>query len=207
MLRATEESPRMFESDLVDFFSRVPWIAVPAIYVPAILFWASWGVTAHGVSIPAVVAQMAAGWFVWTLLEYWLHRTLFHWTPPTSWGERFHFILHGVHHQWYRDRFRLVMPPAASIAIGVVVWGGVLAAGALLSPVVAPTWTWGAFAGIMCGYLAYDMIHYYVHHGKPTTAMMKALRSHHAKHHHNAEYAEKKFGVSTTLWDHVFGTY
>jgi hypothetical protein len=34
MLRASEESPRMFESDFLDLFSRVPWHAVPAIFVP-----------------------------------------------------------------------------------------------------------------------------------------------------------------------------
>ena len=205
-MRATPESPRMFESDLVDFFSRVPWFAVPAIYVPAIALWAWMGASA-GVSAAMIAGQMLFGWFVWTLLEYWLHRTLFHWTPPTSWGPRFHFILHGVHHDWYKDRFRLVMPPPASIAIGVVVWAAVFALGQLLSPVLAPSWTWATFAGIMLGYLVYDMVHYYVHHGRPRTAMMKALRSHHAKHHHNPAYAEKKFGVSTTVWDHVFGTY
>lgn len=207
MLRATEESPRMFESDLVDFFSRVPWFAVPIIYVPAILGWIAWGMVNHGVTPVGALGHFALGWFIWTLLEYWLHRTLFHWTPPTAWGERFHFILHGVHHKWYQDRYRLVMPPAASIAIGVVVWGSLVAIGLALSPWVGSGWTFGVFAGIMMGYLAYDMIHYYVHHGKPQSAMMKALRAHHSKHHHNPKYAELKFGVSTTLWDHVFGTY
>ncbi len=207
MYRATEESPRMFASDLVDFFSRVPWFVVPIIYVPAIAGWIGWGMWVAGASPAAIALQVAIGWFIWTLLEYWLHRTLFHWTPPTSWGPRFHFILHGVHHDWYKDRLRLVMPPAASLAIGVVVWSATLLAGRLLSFALDPSWTYGVFAGIMCGYLAYDMIHYYVHHGRPRSAVMKALRSHHAKHHHNPRYADKKFGVSTTLWDHVFGTY
>ncbi len=207
MFGATEESPRMFESDLVDSFSRVPWYAVPAIYVPAIVAWFAWGVVGHEVAIGAAIGHFAAGWFVWTLLEYWLHRTLFHWTPNASWGEKFHFILHGVHHEWFKDKLRLVMPPAASLAIGVVVWTTVAALGLALSPVVSSGWTWGGFSGIMAGYLCYDMVHYYVHHGKPKSYMMKALRSHHSKHHHNPQYAERKFGVSTTLWDHVFGTY
>ena len=206
MLRATEQSPRMFESDLIDFFSRVPWFAVPAIYVPAIALWIYWGSVA-GAGVAALVGQFLIGWFIWTLLEYWLHRTLFHWTPDAWWGARFHFILHGVHHDWYNDRFRLVMPPAASIAIGVVVWGSVWGIGALSSSALHPSWTWAVFAGIMFGYLCYDMIHYYVHHGKPQVAWLKALRAHHAKHHHNPQYADRKFGVSTTVWDHVFGTY
>ena len=206
MFGATESSPRMFESDLIDFFSRVPWFAVPIIYVPAIGFWAYQGF-ARGVSLPMIGAQLVAGWFVWSLLEYWLHRTLFHWTPATSWGPRFHFILHGVHHDWFKDHLRLVMPPAASIGIGVVVWAATWGLAQLAAPFVDPSWSWAVFGGIMFGYLAYDMIHYYVHHGKPRTAMMKALRSHHSKHHHNPAYKDRKFGVSTTLWDHVFGTY
>lgn len=206
MYRATPTSPKLFESDLVDLFSRVPWYIVPIIYVPAISFWLYSGFS-HGASLGALMLQMVIGYFIWTLLEYWLHRKLFHWIPEAWWGERLHFILHGVHHDWFKDHLRLVMPPAGSIAIGVVVWATTVATGYALQPVLDSTWTFGVFAGIMSGYLAYDMIHYYVHHGRPRTALMKALRSHHSKHHHNPEYAERKFGVSTTLWDHVFGTY
>src|SRR5690348_13436104 len=118
----------MFDSDLVDAFSRVPWYAVPAVYVPAVAVWLAWG-HAAGASVGVQVGEFAAGWFVWSLMEYWLHRTLFHWTPNAAWGERFHFILHGVHHKWYRDHLRLVMPPAASLAIGVVVWAALVGLG------------------------------------------------------------------------------
>ncbi len=207
MFRATPESPRMFESDFLDLFSRVPAWVVPAIYVPVVT-----GLCAHAhawsnVSVPVLAGQFAAGWFVWTLMEYWLHRTVFHWVPAASWGERFHFYLHGVHHQWYTDKLRLVMPPAASLAVAVVVWSMLTALGMLLAPVAAPTWKEGFFAGIAMGYMVYDCTHYYIHHFKPKSRIGLALRSHHNKHHHNAKYKEKKFGVSTTLWDHVFGTY
>lgn len=206
MLGASPESPRMFESDLVDFFSRVPAWVVPLIYVPTVAGFASYGWWS-GTSLPALAAQVAAGWFVWTLMEYWLHRTVFHWVPDASWGERFHFYLHGVHHQWFTDKYRLVMPPAASLAVAVVVYGALHAAGWLLSGVVSPAWTYGLFAGIALGYMVYDCTHYYIHHFKPRTAIGLALRSHHNKHHHNPKYAEKKFGVSITIWDHVFRTY
>ena len=206
MLGASPESPRMFESDFIDFFSRIPAWVVPAIYVPTVLAFSAYGVWA-GASMSGVAAQFLAGWFVWTLMEYWLHRTVFHWVPDASWGERFHFYLHGVHHKWFTDKYRLVMPPAASIAVGVVVFGSIYGIGRLLSAMIAPTWMYGAFAGIAFGYMVYDCTHYYIHHFKPGTAVGRALRSHHNKHHHNPKYAEKKFGVSTTLWDHVFRTY
>lgn len=205
-MRASPESPRMFQSDFLDFFSRVPWFVVPLLYVPAIVGFAFLGLRA-GVSPGLVAAQWAVGILSWTLMEYWLHRTLFHWVPAAPWGERFHFFLHGVHHQWHRDRFRLVMPPAASIAIGVVVYGSLVGVATLVGPWVDPSWTLATFAGIMSGYLVYDMTHYWLHHGRPTTRVGHLLRHHHMAHHHDARFKSKKFGVSSTVWDHVFGTY
>lgn len=207
MLRASPESPRMFESDLVDFFSRVPAWVVPLIYVPVMAATLWWGFARAGVSPLTLAAQFAVGWFVWTLMEYWLHRTLFHWIPDAPWGERFHFYLHGVHHQWFKDKLRLVMPPAASLFVAGIVIGALWAASSLAAPWVDPSWVYGFFAGITWGYLVYDMTHYYIHHFKPRTRVGLALRSHHNKHHHNPKYKDLKFGVSTTLWDHVFGTY
>lgn len=206
MLRATPESPRMFESDLIDFFSRIPGWVVPVIFIPVTIGFLYAG-HHQGVSPGLIAAQFAAGWIVWTLMEYWLHRTLFHWVPDAPWGERFHFLLHGVHHQWFQDKYRLVMPPAVSIGLALVVNGLLYGAALLLSPWFTTSWIFASFAGIAFGYMVYDCTHYYIHHFKPRTAVGLALRAHHNKHHHNPKYQELKFGVSTTLWDHVFGTY
>jgi dihydroceramide fatty acyl 2-hydroxylase len=206
MRSATPESPRMFDNDVVDFFSRVPWYAVPIVFVPIIAGLLIWP-AASGVGTLAITAQFAFGWFVWTLTEYWLHRTLFHWQPKTSWGPRFHFIMHGVHHKWFQDRLRLVMPPAASLGLGVLFFGMYSGIASLMSSSIDPSWVYAFFAGKVTGYVVYDLTHYYIHHAKPKTRMGKALRAHHNKHHHNRAYKDLKFGVSTTVWDHVFGTY
>ncbi|MEN0062387.1 MAG: sterol desaturase family protein [Myxococcota bacterium] len=206
MFRATPESPRMFENDVLDFFSRIPFWVVPLIYVPMVLAYLTWG-TQVGVSAGVLFGQFVLGYVIWTLLEYWLHRTLFHWKPNTSWGEDFHFYLHGVHHKWFKDKLRLVMPPAASLAVALVVNIILFGVAYALEPMVAPTWPMGVFAGIAFGYMVYDLTHYYIHHHKPLTWIGRALRAHHNKHHHNPKYKDLKFGVSTTIWDHVFGTY
>ncbi len=196
----------MFDNDVLDFFSRIPWWVVPLIYVPTVgaCLWLG---HQSGVGATWLAAQFLGGWFAWTLLEYWAHRTLFHWVPDASWGERFHFILHGVHHTWFQDKLRLVMPPAVSIGASVVVCGLLWGISQVLAPWLTPTWPFAFFGGIAFGYMVYDVTHYYIHHCKPITAMGKALRAHHNKHHHNAKYKDLKFGVSTTLWDHVFRTY
>ncbi|MSP55883.1 MAG: fatty acid hydroxylase [Myxococcales bacterium] len=197
MLSATPESPRMFESDFIDMFSRIPWYVVPIIYVPMITGFFAYGITGYQIGITEAVMLFAAGYFIWTLTEYWLHRTVFHWVPAASWGPRFHFLLHGVHHDYVNDRLRLVMPPAASLALAAfflpTYW-------LILGPLSLPF-----FAGKTAGYLSYDMIHYYTHHGKPSSGWMKRLRAHHMNHHHNK--AKRKYGVSTMFWDHVFRTF
>ena len=99
------------------------------------------------------------------------------------------------------------LPPAASLTIGACVYAALAGVGWLLDPLVANGWRHGVFAGIVLGYMVYDLLHYYLHHGKPRSRMLRALRAHHSKHHHNPRFRDKKFGVSTTLWDHVFGTY
>lgn len=197
MFAATPTSPPMFKNKFLDAFSRVPWFLVPIIYVPVILGLFGYGLSSLHLPIVASVGLYLAGWFVWSFTEYWLHRTLFHWVPATSWGPRFHFFLHGVHHDYVDDHLRLVMPPAASLALGVVFFG--------LWYTLLGVWAFPFFAGKVSGYLAYDMIHYYVHHGKPSSKVMKRLRAHHMNHHHNKD--GRKFGVSATVWDHVFRTY
>jgi len=51
------------------------------------------------------------GSFIWTLVEYGMHRFLFHidqWLPDNRWFLTAHFLLHGVHHYLPTDRFPLL---------------------------------------------------------------------------------------------------
>lgn len=204
--RPSEVSPRMFESDFIDQFSRTPWLLVPAIHLP-IVGGVLWYTASVGIPLLTTAVAFVIGAVLWTLTEYWLHRTLFHWTPDTSWGPKFHFYSHGVHHKWHQDPYRLVMPPPISLTLAVVFYGMFAGAGALGALAgFDGAWHFGGFAGFVVGYVTYDCMHYILHHWRPRTAWMKKLRAHHMSHHHNPAYAEKKFGVSTTVWDHVFGT-
>ena len=60
------------------------------------------------------------------------------------------------------------------------------------------------FAGLVCGYVAYDMLHYAMHHFQLRSPILAAIRKHHMQHH--AMTWDKRFGVSSPVWDHVFGT-
>ncbi len=197
MLRPTPDSPRMFESDLFDFFSRTHPLVVPILFVPAVVTLLWYGVARAGVGVGLSLPLFAGGAIVWSLTEYWLHRTFFHWIPKVSWGERMHFLVHGVHHTWPRDKYRLVMPPAVSITLFFTFFG-------IFHLALGTTYVWPFHAGFSLGYMTYDLTHYYIHHFKPRSEYGHSLKKHHMLHHH--KYPDAKFGVSSMFWDGVFGT-
>jgi dihydroceramide fatty acyl 2-hydroxylase len=189
-------SPPMFESRLLDFFSRVH-PSVPAIvFVPVVVAGVWLGID-RGLGAGTTILFLAVGIGIWTLTEYWLHRLLFHWEPKFRGGDRLHFIIHGVHHDHPNDAMRLVMPPAVSVPLAALFLG-------LYILVFGTPHAFPAFAGFIFGYLGYDYTHYHVHHHTPKTNLGKRIRQQHMRHHfQDHRYG---FGVSSPMWDVVFQT-
>ena len=188
-------SPRMFESSFFERLSRVHPAVPPILFIPAIAVLLVEGFV-HGVGL-AGIGWLFGGYVFWTLTEYWLHRLVFHFEPEGGIGARLHWIIHGVHHDHPNDPLRLVMPPGVSVPLSTLF---VLAFYAVLgSPAFMP---FGA--GFLSGYLAYDMLHYHVHHHTPKSALGKRLRELHMRHHFQNH--ECGYGVSAPFWDYVFGT-
>ncbi len=105
-------SPRLFDNPLLDKLSRVHWSMPLILYTPvmALLAWLS----LRSLSPLTVLLAVALGYAIWTLIEYFGHRYLFHAEFPGEWGARIHFLIHGVHHDHPNDPLRLVMPPLLS---------------------------------------------------------------------------------------------
>jgi dihydroceramide fatty acyl 2-hydroxylase len=186
----------MFESDLLDKLSRVHPAVPVIIFVPAIGILASFAFAK--VWWPTAILLIALGYGFWTLTEYWIHRAIFHFEPADGIGARFHWIIHGVHHDHPNDPLRLVMPPSVSVPLSALFCVGFWAA--LGTP------HWYAFgAGFLAGYLIYDMTHYYLHHHKPRTRFGRWLRELHMRHHFQDDTTG--FGISAPYWDRAFGTY
>jgi dihydroceramide fatty acyl 2-hydroxylase len=190
------DSPPMFESRFLDFFSRVH-PAVPAIVFLPVVVGGIWLGIDRGESVGSTALLFLAGIAIWTLTEYWLHRLVFHWQPKFPGGDRLHFIIHGVHHDHPNDAMRLVMPPAVSIPLAALFLG-------LYVLIFGSTAAFPAFSGFITGYLTYDYMHYHVHHHVPKTKFGKRIRTHHMRHHfQDHRYG---FGVSSPIWDAVMGT-
>ncbi len=185
----------MFESRLLDACSRVHPSVPVLVFVPAIVALAAWELSLQGG--PATLGLVLIGYALWTLFEYWLHRLVFHFEPDHGIGARFHWIIHGVHHEHPNDPLRLVMPPAVSIPLAAVVFG-------LLYLLFGHDYAPAVGAGFFAGYLIYDMLHYYVHHFTPHTRMGRALRERHMRHHFQDD--TRGFGISAPYWDEVFRT-
>jgi sterol desaturase/sphingolipid hydroxylase (fatty acid hydroxylase superfamily) len=196
-IRETPESPRMFESDLFDLFSRTHPIIVPLLFVPGSAYLVYLSIARAGVAWLTTLGLFVLGFVVWTLAEYWLHRLFFHWNPPGKWGERLHFLVHGVHHTWPRDKYRLVMPPAVSITLYFVF-------GAIFYYSIGPVYSFGFHAGFVVGYMFYDLTHYWIHHFSPRTEYGRELKKNHMLHHFKDH--SSRFCVSNLVWDKLFGT-
>ena len=188
-------SPRLFENALLDKLSRVHWTVPLYVYVPVIAFLAY--LSFNAVSVVAALGCMVFGYIAWTLTEYFGHRYLFHWEIPGAIGKRLHFLIHGVHHDHPSDPLRLVMPVLLSGPI-------LIAAFAVIALIFGFPLAWPVLAGFTAGYLAYDMVHYHVHHREPATRFGRMLRRVHMLHHFRDH--DRGFGVSAPWWDYVFGT-
>ena len=80
------------------------------IFVPGDRRAVAWGLSAVQPARRSAASRLA-GYALWTLFEYWLHRLVFHFEPEHGLGARLHWIIHGVHHDHPNDPLRLVMPP------------------------------------------------------------------------------------------------
>jgi sterol desaturase/sphingolipid hydroxylase (fatty acid hydroxylase superfamily) len=185
----------MFKSNLLESLSKVHFAVPLIIYIPAIgyFIYKSFALQAD---LLFFLFYFLWGLMVWTVIEYLLHRYIFHFEPTSEWGKRIHFIFHGVHHDYPQDAKRLVMPPSASIPLAILFY--------LLFSLFFQNKSYllAFFAGFITGYLLYDMLHYAIHHHNFKSPLMKKLKVHHMLHH----YADpaKGYGVSSALWDIIF---
>ncbi len=195
---------RLFKSDFLEFFTHISPIAVLIIWTPVALGFLIAAIVQRpdAASWLYIPAGLLLGLLLWTFTEYTLHRFLFHYKPRTPRQERVFFLFHGVHHYQPQCKTRLVMPPIVSIPLALVFYAlYYLVLGLILG---APQWIAPMFSGFIFGYLVYDMTHYATHHLPMRSGVLKYLKRHHMIHHYKTP--EKRFGVSSPLWDVVFRT-
>lgn len=189
-----DETVRLFENPVLEYFSHIN-PATPIVVFMPLIAWVlvSSNPRVYGWSYGAAIL---AGIILWTVTEYTIHRWAFHLEPQSSIGKRLHFLVHGIHHAYPRDSTRLVMPPLISLPLA---GGFYLLFEGVLAPYHQPVWI-----GFILGYVAYDTIHYAVHHMNLTSRIGRRLKQHHM--HHHFVNPDRAYGVSNPFWDRIFAT-
>lgn len=143
-----------------------------------------------------IAVYFGGGFLFWTLFEYLAHRWVFHMSTETQLKRKIQYTFHGVHHEFPRDKYRIVMPPVPGFLLA-----------ALLVFVFRMIWGPEGFsfaAGFLAGYASYSLIHYSIHSRIPPKNFIGKLWMHHSLHHYKDDTLG--FGVSSPFWDHIFNT-
>lgn len=189
-------SARMFQNPVLEKISRTHILVPITLFfvISAYSFYTAISTTA--ISLGVGVLVMLAGILAFTFVEYMMHKHFFHMEPDTPVKDKLQYTVHGVHHDYPKDKDRLAMPPFVSLAYALIFYG-------------VFTLVMGDFAlyflpGFLTGYSAYLGVHYMVHAYQPPKNFLKVLWVNHAVHHYKDPDAA--FGVSSPLWDYILGT-
>ncbi|RYG54674.1 MAG: fatty acid hydroxylase [Chitinophagaceae bacterium] len=186
---------RLFKSEYMEMMTKTHPIVIYSMYFPVIALLLYYGSAYKGLPAGLEVVLFIGGALSWSLFEYVMHRYLFHLIADSQRAQKFIYTLHGVHHEYPRDRERLFMPPVPSLIIACLIFLGLQA----LMGVNA----FAFFPGFLFGYIMYGSMHYAIHAFAPPRFLKALWRNHHL-HHYKAP--DKGFGVSSVLWDIVFRT-
>jgi sterol desaturase/sphingolipid hydroxylase (fatty acid hydroxylase superfamily) len=141
-----------------------------------------------------------SGVLAWTLLEYGLHRFVFHVQIPLR-NPRLRELVntsHLSHHASPRDPTKVLVQPLYGLVISAMLYGLIYAA--VRSPLSATV----VMIGIWTGFLYYEAVHYRVHFSLSPSGLIARQRRSHFFHHFTNN--KRCFGVTSPLWDYVFGT-
>jgi sterol desaturase/sphingolipid hydroxylase (fatty acid hydroxylase superfamily) len=135
----------------------------------------------------AIVAFMSGG-----LLEYAVHRWVLH-GPPS--------LARRGHAQHHAEPRALISTPLFVVMTGALAIWGLL--GLVLPAGLAALLVFGLYAR----YNYFALVHHWQHHRGPELVCVAYLgrlqRLHHLHHHRQVV----NFGISTTMWDRLFGTF
>jgi 4-hydroxysphinganine ceramide fatty acyl 2-hydroxylase len=191
----SQESVRMFKSDFLERLSKVHFTVPLYIFIPVIAF-CIYKYTQTGLGTLLFIELFISGLFIWTLVEYIMHRFVFHYEPADKpWAQRMHFVFHGVHHDYPSDAKRLVLPPSMSIPLATGFYF-------LFNAILPTNYVFGFFPAFILGYLFYDISHYAIHHFNFKGNIWKKIKQHHMLHHY--QDPARGYGVSSPLWDKIF---
>ena len=186
---------RLFQSDYMEMMTKTHPLVIYSMYVPVNIFMLYYGATYKNVAAGKETILFVAGALFWSLFEYVMHRHLFHMIVEKPRAKKFVYTMHGVHHEYPRDKERLFMPPVPSMVVAAIIF--------YLMYLAMGWYAMAFFPGFLFGYLMYGSMHFAIHAFAPPRFLKALWRNHHLHHY---KHPDKGFGVSSVLWDVVFRT-
>lgn len=198
--KSTRQSPRLYENDFMEVLSKCPFWLPPVVFLPVITYLLYSGLSSspkEGLLISIFIA--GCGIAFWTALEYVIHRFIFHYKPKTKAGKRFIYVVHGIHHDYPNDFYRLVFPVSVTIPLTALFY--------FMFSLIP--WSHESYLSIFFGffllsYLCYDMLHFALHAFSGKKGFFAYIKNHHLTHHYKTP--EARFGVTSALWDTILST-
>lgn len=186
----------MFNNPIIERLTRthflVPIILYSSISIVAVVYC----LTTNHIAWYNLVGLYIIGALFFSFIEYCLHRFLFHFNTTSDKQKKIQYNIHGVHHEFPKDKDRLVMPPVISVFLAAFFY--------FVFYFVLGEVHNAFFAGFIEGYCIYLTIHYAVHRFKTPRNFLKILWKHHSLHHYGRN--DTAYAVSMPLWDYIFGT-
>ncbi|AYA37718.1 fatty acid hydroxylase [Hymenobacter oligotrophus] len=189
-------SARLFENPVLERMTHTHIAAPLTIFFAVAAVSLYYGLSRGLLTGLSAFGLFLAGWFAFTLVEYLMHRFLYHMKADTPGKAKFQYTMHGVHHEFPKDKTRLAMPPILTVFVTSLLF--------FIFRFVFGYAGLGILAGFVFGYALYLFVHYAIHVYAPPKNFLKFWWHHHAQHHYRQD--EVAFGVSTTIWDHIIGT-
>jgi len=176
-------------------------IFTDSLVAVSVYFLISIGITVYGffqvnIAISLGLLLVVGGLLIFTLIEYLVHRFLYHSDENYEENKNWQYLVHGIHHVHPKEHRLLALPIPFALAVNGLLF--------LLFYLVSGRYAYFLFPGFLVGYATQLFIHYRVHTRKPPKNAFRFFWKHHMLHHYSSE--KKAFGVITPLWDIVFGT-
>lgn len=141
---------------------------------------------------PLSIASAALGLITFSFIEYAIHRWLFH-AASGAIG-----AMHQAHHD--APHGHTALPCITSAVVATLAWG-------VLTAIVGSAMACCFLCGLLSGYVYYAALHHFEHRIRLTAVPFRWLQRRWAIHavHHRLDTTN--YGVTTSFWDHVFGTH
>jgi sterol desaturase/sphingolipid hydroxylase (fatty acid hydroxylase superfamily) len=139
------------------------------------------------------------GVFSWSAMEYVLHRFIFHYNAKSRLGRQLIYHAHLSHHENPQATNRIFASLYLSVPVAAAYW---FVAWILTSSTAAASYL---FIGMTAGYFCYEWLHFQCHHGRSRLGLLRYLKKYHLQHHYKTP--EQRFGVTSPLFDVLFGTF